>query len=46
MQMFLIREGILDEKGINQLEKQVDDEVQAAADRALQAPAPTPDTVT
>ena len=35
MQMFLIREGILDEKGINQLEKQVDDELQIAADRAL-----------
>ena len=34
MQMFLIREGILDEKGINGLEKQVDDELQAAADRA------------
>ena len=46
MQMFLIREGILDEKGINQLEKQVDDDLQAASDRALQAPAPTPDTVT
>ncbi len=46
MQMFLIREGILDEKGINQLEKQVDDDLQAATDRALQAPAPTPDTVT
>ena len=44
--MFLIREGILDEKGINQLEKQVDDDLQAATDRALQAPAPTPDTVT
>ena len=27
MQMFLIREGILDEKGINLLEKQVDDEM-------------------
>ena len=46
MQMFLIREGILDEKGINQLEKKVDDDLQAATDRALQAPAPTPDTVT
>ena len=46
MQMFLIREGILDEKGINQLEKQVDDDLQAATDRALKAPAPTPDTVT
>ncbi len=46
MQMFLIREGILDEKGINKLEKQVDDDLQVATDRALQAPAPTPDTVT
>ena len=46
MQMFLIREGILDEKGINHLEKQVDDDLQAATDRALRAPAPTPDTVT
>src|SRR6266849_3393701 len=46
MQMFLIREGILDEKGINQLEKQVDDDLQVATDRALQAPPPTPDTVT
>ena len=39
MQMFLIREGILDEKGINRLEKQVDDDLQVAVDRALQAPA-------
>ena len=31
MQMFLMREGILDEKGINQLEKQVDDDLQVAA---------------
>src|SRR3984893_18609894 len=46
MQMFLIREGILDEKAINNLEKQVEDDLQAAVDRALQAPAPTPDTVT
>src|SRR6202521_1779070 len=45
-QMFLLREAILDEKGINQLEKQVDDDLQVATDRALQAPAPTPDTVT
>ncbi len=36
MQMFLMREGILDEEGINQLEKEVDDEVQEAADRALE----------
>ena len=36
-QMFLIREGILDEKGIDELEKQVEDEMQEAADRALAA---------
>src|SRR5215469_1738102 len=46
MQMFLIREGILDEKGINKLEKQVEDEMQAAVDRALEAKPPTPDTIT
>src|SRR5215831_9145449 len=46
MQMFLIREGILDEKGINQLEKRVEDEMQAAVDRALEAGFPTPDTIT
>ena len=45
MQMFLIREGILDEKGINALEKQVDDDLQEVADRALAAALPTPDTV-
>ena len=37
MQMFLLREGILDEAGINQLERAVDLEVQQAADRALAA---------
>ncbi|MFY9559132.1 MAG: dehydrogenase E1 component subunit alpha/beta [Terriglobales bacterium] len=45
MQMFLLREGILDEKGINKIEKEVDEEVQAAADRALAAPIPQPDTI-
>ena len=44
-QMFLIREGILDEKGINRLEKQVDDDLQTAVDHALEALPPTPDTV-
>src|SRR5512146_659000 len=34
-QMFLVREGILDEKGIEQLEKGVEEEVQQAADQAL-----------
>ncbi len=46
MQMFLIREGILDENGINKLEKQVEDEMQVAVDRALEAKFPTPDTIT
>jgi 2-oxoisovalerate dehydrogenase E1 component len=46
MQMFLIREGILDENGINKLEKQVEDEMQAAVDRALEAKLPTPETIT
>jgi len=45
-QMFLIREGMLDEKGINQLEKQVEDQLQVAVDRALEAKFPTPDTIT
>src|SRR5579872_3482051 len=45
MQMFLIREGILDEKGINKLEKQVEDELQAAVEQALEAAPPTPDTI-
>src|SRR5712672_633980 len=35
MQMFLIREGILDEKQINALEKSVDEEIQQATDKAL-----------
>src|SRR5438105_859818 len=46
MQMFLIREGILDEKAINKLEKQVEDELQDAVDRALAAPKPEPESVT
>ena len=46
MQMFLIREGILDEKGINRLEKQVEDDLQAAVDQALAAALPTTDSIT
>jgi len=46
LQMFLLREGILDAKGINQLEKQVEDELQTAVDQALEATLPAPDTVT
>src|SRR6516165_3137369 len=46
MQLFLIREGILDENGINKLEKQVEEEMQAAVDRALEAKFPTPESIT
>jgi 2-oxoisovalerate dehydrogenase E1 component len=45
MQLFLIRDGILDEKGINKLEKEVDDGLQAAVDRVLAAALPQPETV-
>lgn len=41
-QMFLVREGILDEDGVNTLEKRVEQEVQEAANRALQAALPQP----
>ena len=44
MQMFLIREGLMDEKGINQLEKQVEDDLQIAVDQALEAAFPSPDS--
>ena len=43
MQMWLLREGILDAEGINRLEQKVDEEVQRAADRALQAVLPAAD---
>jgi 2-oxoisovalerate dehydrogenase E1 component len=42
MQLWLLREGILDEAGINRLEAQVDEEVQRAADRAVAAALPDP----
>jgi 2-oxoisovalerate dehydrogenase E1 component len=47
MQMWLLREGVLDEEGINRLEQQVDEEVQRAADRAMQAvlPKATPEAI-
>jgi 2-oxoisovalerate dehydrogenase E1 component len=45
-QMFLLREGILDEKGITQLEKQVEEELQVAVDQALEALPPAPETIT
>src|SRR5260221_10583264 len=43
--MFLLREGILDEKGINKIEKEVEEQLQADADRALAAPVPQPETI-
>jgi len=46
MQMFLIREGILDEKAINHLENEVEQEVQEATDRALEAAPAAPESVT
>jgi 2-oxoisovalerate dehydrogenase E1 component len=45
MQIWLLREGILDADAINKLERQVDDEVQRAADRAVMATLPTPSTI-
>ena len=44
-QMFLLREGILDEKGINDLEKKVEEELQAVVDQALEALPPAPESV-
>jgi 2-oxoisovalerate dehydrogenase E1 component len=43
-QLFLIREGIIDEEGISRIEKEVEEEVQAAADRALAAAFPAIDS--
>src|SRR6202023_3490032 len=43
--MFLLREGILDAKGINDLEKKVEEELQIAVDKALEALPPAPETV-
>jgi 2-oxoisovalerate dehydrogenase E1 component len=45
-QMYLLREGILDDKGINQLEKEVEAELQVAVDRALEALPAAPESVT
>jgi 2-oxoisovalerate dehydrogenase E1 component len=41
-QLLLIREGILDEKGIDDLEKDIEAEVQEASDRAAEAALPAP----
>ncbi len=45
-QLFLIREGILDEQSIGDLEKRVDEEVQQAADQVLSARIPDIDSYT
>jgi 2-oxoisovalerate dehydrogenase E1 component len=45
LQMFLIREGILEEREITDLEKQVDQEVQEASDRALEAALPKKESI-
>ncbi len=43
-QLFLVREGILDEKAIDNLEKDAEAEIQDAADRAVVAALPAPDS--
>ncbi|MGB9199682.1 MAG: dehydrogenase E1 component subunit alpha/beta [Terriglobales bacterium] len=45
LQMFLLRDGILDEKGINKIETEVEEEIQSATDRALEAVPPQPETI-
>ena len=45
LQMFLVREGILDEAGINKLEKSVDQEIEAATDEVLKAALPSTDSI-
>src|SRR5450755_886352 len=45
LQMFLLREGIFDEKGIDKIEKEIEEQLQADADRALEAAPPQPDTI-
>ncbi|HEY6250567.1 MAG TPA: thiamine pyrophosphate-dependent enzyme, partial [Candidatus Angelobacter sp.] len=45
MQMFLIRENILNEEQINKLEKAVDDEVLEASERAEKAALPATDSI-
>ena len=45
LQMFLLREGILDEKAINEIEREIEEQIQADADRALDAALPQPETI-
>jgi 2-oxoisovalerate dehydrogenase E1 component len=46
MQVWLLREGILDAEQINALERKVDEEVQRAADKAVMAKLPTVESIT
>jgi len=43
-QLFLIKEGILDEQGMEQVEKDVEADVQEASEKALAATLPAPDS--
>ncbi len=45
LQLRLLREGVIDAEGITRLEKSVDDEIQAATERALRAPFATKDSI-
>ena len=45
MQMYLLREGILDEQGLTRLENEVDEEIRQATDRVLRASLPKPETI-
>jgi 2-oxoisovalerate dehydrogenase E1 component len=45
MQMWLLREGILDADAINKLERQVDEEVQRAADKAVMSKLPAIESI-
>jgi 2-oxoisovalerate dehydrogenase E1 component len=45
MQMWLLREGILDEQGIIEVERKVDEEIQRATDRALAAVLAQPESI-
>jgi 2-oxoisovalerate dehydrogenase E1 component len=44
-QMLLVRQRVLDEAGVNRLEKEVDEQVAAAADAALNAVPPQADSI-
>jgi 2-oxoisovalerate dehydrogenase E1 component len=46
MQVWMLREGIMDAQQINALEQKVDEEVQRASDRAVQAAFPTIASIT